>query len=228
MTWCAISDIHGQYDQLIALEQLVQRSHPDVKFIYNGDYVDRGPKSLEVLTHIKEQVESGHAAVIGNHDIFLLEFLIGEFDEYAYSFGDRTVQQLAPGCPLTTLYEIQMARSMILKRHDWILPFLESLPLIHEEGNNVFIHGGFNPYRTDYKDSTDTELTMPSFPMPVHAGAHPEKQFFFGHVHTRKYHEDNDNHSPYTKKNFTFIDGASVSRGQLNGYMNDGTHYFVK
>lgn len=228
MTWCAISDIHGQYDQLIALEGLVQRDHPDVKFIYNGDYIDRGPKSPQVLQHIKEQFVSGHMALMGNHDIFLLEFLIGEFPEYAYSFGDKTVAQLAPGLPLTTQYEIQMARQFILKQHDWIRPFLETLPFIHEEGSTVFIHGGFNPYRSDYRTSSDTELTMPSFPMPIHAGMYPEKSFVFGHVHTRKYHQDNDNNSPYTRENFTFIDGASVSGGQLNGYMNDGTHYFVR
>jgi len=228
MTWCAISDIHGQYDQLIALEELVRRTHPDVKFIYNGDYIDRGPKSPQVLQHIKKRVEEGHAATIGNHDIFLLEFLIGEFQEYAHSFGDLTVQQLAPGLPLTTAYEIQMARAYILRHHPWIQPFLESLPLIHEEGSTVFIHGGFNPYRSDFRDSSDTELTMPSFPMPAHAGMYPDKQFVFGHVRTKNYHKDEQNFNPYLKKNFIFIDGGSVSGGQLNGYMSDGTYYAIR
>lgn len=228
MTWCAISDIHGQYDQLIALEQLVQRHEQDVKFIYNGDYVDRGPQSLEVLRHIKMRVEEGHVAIMGNHDIFLLEFLIGEFPEYAYSFGDRTIQQLAAGLPLTTQYEIQMARAHVLRHHAWIEPFLKSLPFIHEEGLTVFIHGGFNPYRSHYAASSDTELTMPSFPMPVHAGMYSDKSFVFGHVHTRKYHQDEQNCSPFVKQNFAFIDGASVSGGQLNGYMSNGTYYSVK
>lgn len=225
--WCAISDIHGQYDQLLALEALVEREHPGVKFIYDGDYVDRGPKSDKVLEHIKQRVEAGHVAVIGNHDLFLLEFLIGEYVEYPRQFGRETIQQLAPGLPLINDYDSDRARGVILRHHTWIKPFLQSLPLFHEEGSTIFIHGGFNPYRSDFKDSTDTEMTMPSFLMPMHAGLYPEKQFVFGHVHARDYHRDEQNCSPYKKLNFTFIDGASVSGGQLNGYMSDGRHYFV-
>jgi hypothetical protein len=72
-----IPDIHGQHDKLVRLlAQLgYQRTggthrHPEGrKIIFLGDFIDRGPKILEVLETVKGMTDAGDAlAVMGNHE----------------------------------------------------------------------------------------------------------------------------------------------------------------
>lgn len=227
MKWCAISDIHGHYDALMELEKQVLEQHPNVCFIYGGDYIDRGPDSLKVLQHVQAQVAAGHIALKGNHELFLEEYLKGEFYEYSYTFGINTMKSLDPDfVPVTDFIGIIEHQLKMAQTHADLLVFLEGLPLIHEESNTVFIHGGFNPYRKHYSQSTEVELTCPSWNMPTHAGTFPEKHFIFGHVHVQDYH-GNDNHEPLTRQNMTFIDGGAGSKKYLNAYLEDGTHLSI-
>lgn len=72
-----IGDIHGHYDELSALlEMLGYRKKSGVyeregrRVIFLGDYIDRGPRQLEVCRLVKSMVESGSAiALMGNHEL---------------------------------------------------------------------------------------------------------------------------------------------------------------
>lgn len=74
-----IGDIHGQHDKLTALLNALgylPRGHfagwthsEGRKVIFLGDYIDRGPKSREVLMEVRGMVDSGDAlAIMGNHE----------------------------------------------------------------------------------------------------------------------------------------------------------------
>lgn len=71
-----IGDIHGHAYALVALlNKLGYRQekgayrHPERKVIFVGDYIDRGPNSLEVLQMVKAMVDDGQAiALMGNHE----------------------------------------------------------------------------------------------------------------------------------------------------------------
>ncbi len=71
-----IGDIHGHADELHALlGQLgYARSggvwrHPERTAVFLGDFIDRGPKQVEVLETVRGMVEEGAAlAVMGNHE----------------------------------------------------------------------------------------------------------------------------------------------------------------
>lgn len=86
MKYDILGDIHGCYDTLIALfdkldYQLIDGcyQHTSRKLIFVGDFVDRGPKQLEVIDCAKAMVDAGHAlAVMGNH----------EFNAIAYATHD--------------------------------------------------------------------------------------------------------------------------------------------
>jgi protein phosphatase len=82
----AMSDIHGYYDQAVELLQkigildndarLIEQD--DVKVVFVGDYIDRGPKPLETLLLVESLVSHGIAkAVLGNHDSWYLRKLKG-------------------------------------------------------------------------------------------------------------------------------------------------------
>ena len=68
-TW-VIGDIHGCYEALLLLEQAVLEVDADASFVSVGDLIDRGPQSREVVEHFRSS--DRHAAVMGNHEEFLL------------------------------------------------------------------------------------------------------------------------------------------------------------
>ena len=77
-----IGDIHGHADKLEALlEKLGYQKtggvyqHPTRKVFFLGDFIDRGPKILEVLNIAIPMIESGSAqAIMGNHEYNYLAF----------------------------------------------------------------------------------------------------------------------------------------------------------
>jgi hypothetical protein len=73
-----VGDIHGCFDSLRALEDRIaaHAARNDVRpFIVSvGDLIDRGPASRAVVSHFRAGVAAGsHAAVLGNHDVLMLE-----------------------------------------------------------------------------------------------------------------------------------------------------------
>lgn len=83
-----VGDIHGCYDEYLQLESQIHRHaryHKVEPFIVSvGDLVDRGPQSADVVRHFRLGFEAGtHAAVVGNHESFLISTLwdVGPWDE---------------------------------------------------------------------------------------------------------------------------------------------------
>ena len=87
-----IGDIHGCYDELLELltelgydistkeeGRIVVNSPLGRKVIFVGDYVDRGPKVVEVLRLVMEMHKAGIALCVpGNHDVKLARALRGK------------------------------------------------------------------------------------------------------------------------------------------------------
>lgn len=48
----AVGDIHGMYDKLIKLMEQVQFNPAEDLLIFLGDYIDRGPQSLECVDYV--------------------------------------------------------------------------------------------------------------------------------------------------------------------------------
>lgn len=80
----AVGDIHGRADLLSDLLEMIRRdvaaSSPAERpvLIFVGDYIDRGPRSREVVDIVLAlQAEGAFSvgALRGNHDQFLLDFL---------------------------------------------------------------------------------------------------------------------------------------------------------
>ena len=72
-----IGDIHGCYDELLELEDIIKahaaKKKQQALIICVGDYCDRGPKSKDVIQHVAEGVASGsHIAILGNHEWYFL------------------------------------------------------------------------------------------------------------------------------------------------------------
>lgn len=105
-----IGDIHGCYDELVALltelgySQSLSEPHDGEsplfvppaarKAVFLGDFVDRGPNTPAVLRLAMQMVAAGHAfAVPGNHDIKLLRKLRGKDVQLTHGIAE-TLEQL--------------------------------------------------------------------------------------------------------------------------------------
>lgn len=91
-----IGDIHGRLDKLKAAlsasaSWLKTNKIPKTKYkyVFGGDYIDRGANPSEVIMLVKEYVTKHDAiALLGNHDMFLL----GTGDESSTTFDSGQVK----------------------------------------------------------------------------------------------------------------------------------------
>ena len=81
----AIGDIHGCYDQLLALMKVIPINFKRDTLVFMGDYIDRGTQSVEVvdyLIELKKRVP-GIIFLKGNHEDMLEKYLDGT-DRFTY------------------------------------------------------------------------------------------------------------------------------------------------
>lgn len=82
-----IGDVHGCY---YTLEQLVQKLEASQQLVMAGDLVGKGIHSKLVIDFLMQRKSR---VVLGNHDLYFLEWLLGlcaENTQYSHSYGDFT------------------------------------------------------------------------------------------------------------------------------------------
>jgi bis(5'-nucleosyl)-tetraphosphatase (symmetrical) len=122
----AIGDVQGCCDELRALLARVGFSADRDRLWFVGDLVNRGPRSLEVLRHVRALGDNA-LVVLGNHDLHLL----------AVACGCR------PSRRSDTLDEILGAPD-----RDVLLEWLATRPLAHFESGDLLVHAGVVPQWT--------------------------------------------------------------------------------
>jgi protein phosphatase len=134
-----IGDVHGCYDELIALLKKLgymvdisknKISHPNNRrLIFVGDLVDRGPKSPEVLRLVMNAI-SGKIAfcVCGNHDDKLKRKLKGNNVQLKHGLLE-TIQQLEN--------EPDVFKSDVIAFIDSLAPYY-----LFDQGKLVVVHAG--------------------------------------------------------------------------------------
>lgn len=138
-----IGDIHGA---LKALKQVLEKcsyNPEEDQLIFLGDYVDGYPESaqtIDYLIELKEKANFKPIFLIGNHDVWLLEWLVN---------GNMKLIWLSQGGSSTLasydeLFNFTKNYKYSKKEHKNF--FKNSKPYYIDEDNNVFVHAGFiNP-----------------------------------------------------------------------------------
>jgi diadenosine tetraphosphatase ApaH/serine/threonine PP2A family protein phosphatase len=124
-----LTDIHGNREALSACLAHARLLKVD-RFVFLGDYVGYGADPAWVVDTIRTLVDQGAVALLGNHDA-----AIDGSDEDMNSTAREALRwtrgQLGP----------EQRR------------FLADLPLIHEDGNVLYVHAnGYAPRNWDYMD----------------------------------------------------------------------------
>ncbi|MBX6320974.1 MAG: serine/threonine protein phosphatase [Rhodospirillaceae bacterium] len=154
----AIGDIHGRADLLGALHDRIEADAATAPagcrrlIVYLGDYVDRGLQSRQVIDMLLEGPPAGFEAVYlkGNHEDCMLRFLDDwESGPHWFSIGgDATALSygVRPALGLSVAERFQQAcRDLKAALPPAHLRFLESLELVYEAGDYVFVHAGLRP-----------------------------------------------------------------------------------
>jgi serine/threonine protein phosphatase 1 len=131
----AIGDIHGCYDPLVRLLGRVPIDWSRDRLVFMGDYIDRGPQSFEVIEHLIE-LQKRHPETVflkGNHEQMLADYLSGKDRmTYLYNGGQQTLDSYLRNSSAPGRYPIPEAH----------LRFFESLQLMFETENYIFVHAG--------------------------------------------------------------------------------------
>lgn len=134
-TW-AITDIHGCALTFRALLRRIQFSREDTLFLL-GDYIDRGPRSKEVLDAIMELREEDYTVecLLGNHDWVMLHAIdepnTQEARNWKNYFGGRATLRS---------FECRSEQQIDTK----YIELLQSMDYYREYKDLILVHAGLN------------------------------------------------------------------------------------
>lgn len=227
-----VGDVHGQ---ITMLEKLLKHWNPEEEqLLFLGDLADRGENSKASIERAYELVQDYRAIVIkGNHDQ-MLELFLEEPAEYVNLYymngGESTVNSLL-GKDMSKESFVESAKE-IQNKYPWLLPFLKSLPLIHEWEDYLFVHAGVNLEKENWRDSSNHDFVW------IREGFHDQantsgKTILFGHTVTSTLNSGTSNFDIWKSGDGLIgIDGGAVYGGKMHALVlsKDGIedHYFVE
>lgn len=156
MATYVISDIHGQYDEFIAILDRINLQDTDTLYVL-GDILDRGPHPIKVLLKLMEMPNA--ICLVGNHEYMAVEclsFLMQEvtdrsLDELDHKTLDNLVTWQYNGAK-TTIDEFRaLSREMQVE----VIDFIKDMSIYEEltvgGQDYLLVHAGlgnFDPART--------------------------------------------------------------------------------
>lgn len=197
----AIADMHGRFDLLKrALMKISNRNKGQpYKVVTLGDYVDHGPRSGQIIQHLKDAQEAGRPLIClkGNHEDIMLQALRDPSKEgwWLMNGGGATLASYGGKLP-------------DLEHREWI----EALPLYHEDTHRVFVHAWVHPTtplakQVDMKCYHGEPALFWTLYRDDDEGGHNGKHVVHGH------HQHA--HGPILKKDRTNLDTFAWYTGRL-------------
>ncbi len=146
----AIGDIHGDLEQLDRLLGRLPELDATDTVVFIGDYVDRGPKSREVVERVQTYAKSFPGRCItlrGNHEDAWLNCLDTPNPGFLLSEGNGCYQTLRSfvDCQHISLQEQCLK---LLQPHTWfpseLRAWFEGLPYWYEDEHAIYVHAGLD------------------------------------------------------------------------------------
>jgi serine/threonine protein phosphatase 1 len=154
----AVGDIHGCYEKLVTLmKRLMFDEHRDF-LIFLGDYINRGPKSREVISFLLELRQTCDNVIFlkGNHEHELLEYArTGDVVRLRAlrQMGVEETLKSYENSPVATLRDL----SFLPSDHR---QFLERLEPYFELDGYLFVHAGVAPGEDVERCSIETMVNV--------------------------------------------------------------------
>ena len=162
----AIGDIHGCVDQLEQLLKAIKKDAKDydgdVRLVFLGDYIDRGPDSrgvIELLTTSKVPGTKQYF-IKGNHEEAMLDVFDGRAKKAAswLSYGGKEMME-SYGVGRKALYDAGGDAGALLREvmPDHHQQFFRDLRRKKRIGDYLFVHAGIRP-GVPIKEQEDSDL----------------------------------------------------------------------
>lgn len=235
-----IADIHGYHGLLLKAIEHFKQLPTSSRLVLLGDYIDRGPESLECLqTIIKLQKEYTDRVFVlkGNHEE-LFEYYLATGAAYASNGIYQTLCSFLKDTYIPIPQKGQLGQyaaftKPILNKYPSLVGYIKGLPLTYEDENVFVVHAGVD---FDNIECKNTEVLLWSrenyfiqtntLGKPIVTGHTPIKSL-------KEYFKDYDidyieDSIVYTKDHKYFIDGGVFSFERLNTVtFKDGELYSV-
>ena len=147
----AIGDVHGCHRALedILRQCRIYARHDAYRFVFIGDYVDRGPDSRAVIATLRElerqRAPGGVVCLAGNHEEMMLD---------AIDTGDPGWWMSNGAAETLSSYGIDEPRHLPLGDVAWV----RRLRLSFDDGRRRFVHAGVDPERPLDEQTRETLL----------------------------------------------------------------------
>jgi serine/threonine protein phosphatase 1 len=224
----AVGDVHGHLDHLDALLGLLR---PEIarareqgvgcELVLVGDYVDRGPDSLGALRRLaglEERLGVPVRALRGNHDHYLIEFILAEdpdpeaFEAWLGNGGGTTLAELGIGLDdVLNLPPGELAARARAAAGPEVLAALGRLELVRVAGDYVFVHAGVDPKRPLAEQGEREFLWLRE---PFLAGRDWRQPFAVVHGHTIR--------GPEVRPHRVAVDSGAYRTGVLTAVQLEG------
>jgi serine/threonine protein phosphatase 1 len=204
----AVGDIHGCLDKLERLVRAcdIYAEGDATRFVFLGDYIDRGPDSrgvIEYLIDLQRRQSADVVCLCGNHEDLALAAIDDpdEIDQWVVANGgDKTLRS----------YGVTAPPELPASHVEW----MRALPTHHDDGRRFFVHAGVDPSRPLDRQNRHDLLWMrePFLSDPRDYGR------FIVHGHTPQRSGRTD-----LRENRVNIDTAAVAGGPLTAAIFDET-----
>jgi serine/threonine protein phosphatase 1 len=197
-------DIHGDLSALLQIEAELPELDPGDTLVFLGDYVNRGPKSAQVVDHLRALPHRTPAKVItlrGNHEDAWLRIIDHGWEEFAKPevHGCRTTMEsylgVVPG-KLNTIMEKVMVTGAFFPLD--VVDWLRALPHYYEDEHAIYVHAGLGKENGRWMHPEETTLKTALL-------WHRDEEFFrhyrgkrvvFGHTVTGMLPEELSSYTP--------------------------------
>jgi serine/threonine protein phosphatase 1 len=146
----AVGDIHGCYEKLCVLMDKLPIDMARDQLLFIGDYIDRGPRSIEVLDYLIDLKKRSPGIVFlkGNHEDMLQNYLKGR-DRFTYllNSGQQTLDAYLNHKNASQDYPVPSAH----------LEFLNELRLYYQTEDYIFVHAGLRD-KISLESQKETDL----------------------------------------------------------------------
>lgn len=162
----AMSNIHGHFDEMMALLSHVNYNPENDKLFILGGLTDYGPKSIEVIEKCMELQNQGAVILRGEREQLYIN---------AFAFGHFPSEEKLCKTKNTLVYYYH-DHLEIMRKH---IDFFKQLPFYAEYENYIFSHAGMD---INHKDNYAYCLANRSFYATSDELEKTDKTFVFGYM----------------------------------------------
>lgn len=140
----AIGDVHGMYEKLIKLMDIIRFNPDEDLLIFLGDYIDRGPdpgRCLQYIFALQQQYPDVVVCLMGNHEVMMSSYFMQKRGSYNNLIVDYAGSWLDNG-GLETLKQLD---EMDADTKEKLLQWVMNLPVKYQYQDYFFCHAGVDP-----------------------------------------------------------------------------------